>query len=54
MHKYTIVHTRSTYTNVYRYVTSSTVDVTGYHVTPVVKRHRGPVNDVYITGNYSE
>ena len=53
MHKYTIIHyhTRSTYTNVHRYVTSGNVYVTGYRITPVMQGQLGPMNDVYNTGN---
>ena len=51
MHKYTIIHTRSTYTNVHRYVTSGNVYVTGYRITPVMQGQLSPMNDAYITGN---
>ena len=51
MHKYNIIHTRSTYTNVHRYVTSGNVYVTGYRITPVMQGQLSPMNDAYITGN---
>ena len=51
MNKYTIVHTRSTYTNVHRYVTSGNVHVTGYRITPAMQRQLSPMNGAYITGN---
>ena len=51
MHKYTIIHTRSTYTNVHRYETSGNVYVTGYRITPVMQGQLSPMNDAYITGN---
>ena len=47
MHKYTIIHTRSTYTNVHRYVTSGNVYVTGYRITPVMQGQLSQMNDVY-------
>ena len=54
MPKYTIVHTRSIYTNVYRYEASGNVHITGYHITSVMQGHLGPMNDVYIAGNASQ
>ena len=46
MHKYNIEHTRSTYTNVYRYEASGTVDVTWYYIAPVMQGHHSSMNDV--------
>ena len=51
MHKYTIIHTRSTYTNVHRYVTSGNVYVTGYRITPVMRGQLSLMNDAYIIEN---
>ena len=51
MHKYTIMHTRSTYTNVHRYETCGNVYVTGYRITLVMQGQLSPMNDAYITRN---
>ena len=47
LHSCTILHTRSTYTNVYRHEASDNVDVTGYHITSVMQGHIVPMNDAY-------
>ena len=51
MHYYTIVHTRSIYTNVYSYETSWGNYVTWYHITPVMQGQLGPMTDVSTTGS---